>query len=49
MDNVVDYLTWTFVPAIFMTLYLPLGPKPLPVVAAALALGSSMFCSATPR
>nr|PLB81568.1 phosphatidylcholine synthase [Actinomyces sp. UMB0138] len=44
MDNVVDYLTWTFVPAIFMTLYLPLGPKPLPVVAAALALGSSMFC-----
>lgn len=46
IDIVVDYLTWTFIPALFMYLYLPLGPKPLAVVLLVLILISSMFCYA---
>lgn len=46
MDNVVDYLTWTFIPAVFMVMALPLGPMPLPIVAAAMVTMSSMFCYA---
>ena len=43
MDNVVDYMTWTFVPSIFMAQALELGPQPLPIVAALCALFSSSF------
>ncbi|MDO4612749.1 MAG: CDP-alcohol phosphatidyltransferase family protein [Actinomycetaceae bacterium] len=46
MDNVVDYMTWTFVPSIFMAQALELGPQPLPIVAAVCAMVSSMFCYA---
>ena len=49
MDNVVDYLTWTFIPAVFMFLYIPLGPGKWPILAAALGLGSSMFCYANTK
>lgn len=45
-DIIVDYLTWTFIPAAFMYLYLPLGPGPLPGVLALVALVSSLFCYA---
>ncbi|MDO5727003.1 MAG: phosphatidylcholine synthase [Bowdeniella nasicola] len=27
LDNIVDYITWTFIPAVFMYKHLPLGPK----------------------
>lgn len=46
MDNVVDYLTWTFIPAVFMVQVLPLGPSVLPIIAACMVLMSSMFCYA---
>lgn len=49
MDNVVDYMTWTFVPAIFMTRALDLGPDPLPLLAALSAMVSSMFCYANTK
>lgn len=46
VDIVVDYLTWTFIPAIFMYLHLPLGNKPLSLTLVILVLVSSMFCYA---
>lgn len=46
LDDVVDYLTWTFIPAIFMFLYIPLGPRPLQLVMVVLVAGTSMFCYA---
>lgn len=49
MDNVVDYMTWTMLPALFMIYYLPLGPGVLPIVAAMLAMTSSMFCYANTK
>lgn len=44
LDYIVDYLTWTFLPAIFMYVYLPLGPKPLAMTMMILICASSMFC-----
>lgn len=44
LDIVIDYLTWTFIPALFMYLYLPLGPGLWPMVMFALITGSSLFC-----
>ncbi|MDO5721738.1 MAG: phosphatidylcholine synthase [Actinomycetaceae bacterium] len=50
MDNVVDYMTWTLVPALFMMHYLPLGPGYfLPLLAAVMAMVSSMFCYANTK
>lgn len=49
MDNVVDYMTWTLMPTLFMLDALPLGPSVLPVVAAILILCSSMFCYANTK
>lgn len=49
MDNVVDYMTWTFVPAVFMAQALDLGPAPLPLFGAAAAMVSSMFCYANTK
>lgn len=46
VDIAVDYLTWTFIPALFMYLALPLGPKPLALGLVILILMSSMFCYA---
>lgn len=46
VDIAVDYLTWTFIPALFMYLALPLGPKPLALALVILILVSSMFCYA---
>lgn len=46
MDIAVDYLTWTFIPAMFFALHLPAGPRPLAIGLAALILISSMFCYA---
>lgn len=46
VDIAVDYLTWTFLPAVFMYLYLPLGPKPLAMAMMVLVVVSSMFCYA---
>lgn len=44
LDYIVDYLTWTFIPAIFMYRFLPLGPKPLAMTMMILVCVSSMFC-----
>ncbi len=46
VDIVVDYLTWTFIPALFMLLHLPMGPRPVAIVLTVLVLTSSMFCYA---
>lgn len=46
VDHVVDYLTWTAIPVLFMVTYLPLGPKPLAIFLAIVVLVSSMFCYA---
>lgn len=46
VDNIVDYLTWTAIPAAFMVMYLPLGPRPLAIALMILVLVSSMFCYA---
>lgn len=46
VDHVVDYLTWTAIPVMFMVLHLPLGPRPLSIALAVLVLVSSMFCYA---
>lgn len=46
LDIVVDYLTWTFIPALFFALHLPAGPRPLAIALAALILISSMLCYA---
>lgn len=46
MDNIVDYMTWTMVPAIFMAQVLPFGGEYAAIVAAGLATMSSMFCYA---
>lgn len=44
LDLVVDYLTWTFLPAIFMYVYIPLGSKPIAIATVAVICISSMFC-----
>ena len=46
VDIVVDYLTWTFIPAAFMYTMLPLGPRPVALALIVLVLVSSMFCYA---
>ncbi|BDA64641.1 CDP-alcohol phosphatidyltransferase family protein [Actinomyces capricornis] len=46
VDIVVDYLTWTFIPALFMYLYLPMGAGPVKAFMLILILSSSMFCYA---
>ena len=46
LDIVVDYLTWTFVPALFMYLRLPMGPRPVASALLAVILTTSMFCYA---
>ncbi|MCF4006811.1 phosphatidylcholine synthase [Corynebacterium uropygiale] len=44
VDHVVDYLTWTAVPALFIALHLPVGPKPLGMLFVVIILVSSCFC-----
>lgn len=46
VDIVVDYLTWTFIPAVFMYQYLPMGSGPMKAFLLILILTSSMFCYA---
>ena len=46
VDIVVAYLTWTFIPAVFMYVALPMGPRPVAGLLMALILSSSMFCYA---
>ena len=46
VDNLVDYLTWTFLPALFMALHLPFGSQPVPVVMMIVIIVSSLFCYA---
>ncbi|MDY5159713.1 CDP-alcohol phosphatidyltransferase family protein [Actinotignum urinale] len=46
VDNIVDYITWTLIPAMFIMQCLPLGPGYLPFIAGAFILVSSMFCYA---
>ena len=44
LDLVVDYLTWTFIPAAFIALYIPAGGGVWQAVMAMLICLSSMFC-----
>ncbi|WP_197671794.1 CDP-alcohol phosphatidyltransferase family protein [Devriesea agamarum] len=44
LDLVVDYLTWTFIPAAFIAYHLNVGPEPWPIIVAAVICVSSMFC-----
>ena len=44
LDNIVDYLTWTFIPALFMVFYLPFGSRGLGIAATLIVCLSSMFC-----
>ena len=46
VDNLVDYLTWTFLPALFMALHLPFGAQPMPVIMMIVVIVSSLFCYA---
>lgn len=44
LDVMIDYLTWTFIPALFMYLYLPFGPQWMAVAMFVLIGASSVFC-----
>lgn len=44
LDNIVDYMTWTFIPACFMYIHLPMGPAWLAMTMFVLIVASSMFC-----
>lgn len=44
LDIIVDYLTWTFIPALFLYLRIPFGPGPWPAVMMVLVCATSMFC-----
>lgn len=44
LDNIVDYLTWSFLPAVFIFKYLPIGPAPLSLALFVLICASSLFC-----
>lgn len=46
LDILIDYITWTFIPAIFMYIHLPMGPKPLAGILIVLVLTSSTLCYA---
>lgn len=43
-DVLIDYLTWTFIPALFMYLYLPFGSQTMAVAMFILICASSVFC-----
>lgn len=44
LDVLVDYLTWTFIPALFMYFHIPMGPHWLAMLMFALICTSSVFC-----
>lgn len=44
LDIVIDYLTWTFIPALFMYLYLPFGSQWVAAAMFVLICTSSVFC-----
>lgn len=44
LDVMVDYLTWTFIPALFMYLHVPFGPPWMAVAMFVLVCASSVFC-----
>lgn len=44
LDIIVDYLTWTFIPVIFIYKQIPLGPQWVAGVLMVLIAASSMFC-----
>lgn len=44
MDNIVDYLTWSFLPAVFMYKFIPLGSPSVSLILFVLIAGSSLFC-----
>ena len=46
VDIVIDYLTWTCIPAVVMYLRVPMGPKPVASILLIVILVSSMFCYA---
>lgn len=46
LDDIVDYLTWTFIPALFMLWHIPFGPRPMAIVMTIFITATSMFCYA---
>lgn len=43
LDNIVDYITWTFIPAVFMYRHIPLGPKWLAMTLMIIIAATSTF------
>lgn len=44
LDNIVDFLTWSFIPAVFMYKYIPLGSPPAALILFIVVCVSSLFC-----
>lgn len=44
LDNIVDYLTWTFIPAAFMYMYVDFGSQLMAMLAMIFVCVSSLFC-----
>ncbi|GAB3623584.1 phosphatidylcholine/phosphatidylserine synthase [Mariniluteicoccus endophyticus] len=44
LDIIVDYLTWTFIPALFLYLHVPFGPAPMGALMMVVVCATSMFC-----
>ncbi|WP_240471055.1 CDP-alcohol phosphatidyltransferase family protein [Schaalia suimastitidis] len=44
LDLIVDYLTWTFIPAVFIYKHVPMGPQWMEMVIFVIIVTSSMFC-----
>lgn len=44
LDNIVDYLTWTFIPAVFMYKYIDFGSHTMALIAMIFVVTSSCFC-----
>lgn len=49
LDHVIDYLTWTFIPAVFIARWVDLGGGPWPMIAAVVICVSSVFCYCNTR
>lgn len=44
LDLIVDYLTWSFIPALFCYQYIPFGAAPMPLIMMIVICATSMFC-----
>lgn len=49
LDHVIDYLTWTFIPAVFIARWVDLGGGPWPMAVTIVICVSSVFCYCNTR